>query len=107
MGQLTNQAAIDLERSGLGRMRCAVGVAAGIEGLVEGAAKAPHVIVLDGCPTGCAAQGLRRATGREPDTQVVVTELGVAKAHDFDISRDVVRTVVAAARRAMGLNGEE
>ncbi len=103
VGQLTNQAAIELERGGVGRLRCAVGVAAGVPGLVDGAGKAPHLIVLDGCPMACAKQGLQQQTGREPDTYVVVTDLGVEKAHDFQLEAADLAKTVAATRAALGL----
>ena len=103
VGQISNQAAVELDRGGLGLMKCAVGVAAGIQGLVEGARQAPHIIVIDGCAVGCAKAGLAAHAKREPDTHVVVTELGVAKNRDFDLKAEDVALTVAATRRAMGL----
>ncbi|MBI5834670.1 MAG: putative zinc-binding protein [Armatimonadetes bacterium] len=103
VGQIANQAGIELERGGLGRMKCAVGVAAGIDGLVAGASKASHLIAIDGCAVGCVKAGLAAQAGREPDTYIVVTELGVAKNRDFDLKAEEVALTVTATRRAMGL----
>ena len=103
VGQLSNQAAVELNRCGLGLLKCSVGVAAGIEGLVNGARQAPHVIVIDGCDVGCAKAGLAAQAGREPDTYVVVTDLGIGKNRDFDLRAEDIATTVQATRRAMGL----
>jgi len=105
VGQITNQAAIELERGGLGRVSCSVGVAAGIDSLVNTARQAPNVTVLDGCAVGCAKAALLERAGREPDAYVLVTDLGVAKAHDFDLNTADVALTVTAARQAMGLPG--
>lgn len=102
-GQIANQAAMELDRSGAGRMGSAAAIAAGIEGQVRGARAVEQVIVLDGCSTGCARLGLLRATGREPDTYVVVTKLGVTKTHKFDFTAAEVARTVAATRQAAGL----
>ena len=94
VGQIANEAAKALDRLGQGRMGCAIGVGAQLPKFVE-AARDSVCVALDGCPTACVAQALRNA-GVEPALSVVVTELGIEKAHNFDFTLDQVAEVAGA-----------
>ncbi len=85
-------------------MYCAIGVAAGLEGFVKSAREADKRVVIDGCEVQCVRKAFD-ALGLTADVHVVVTELGIAKAHHFDTTRDEVARVagtVADAGRASG-----
>jgi uncharacterized metal-binding protein len=99
VGQLSNEAAKTLDRLGQGRMYCAIGVAAGLEGFVNAAGEAGRRVVIDGCEGQCVRKAFD-AAGLEADVQVVVTDLGIAKAHHFDTTRDEVARVVGAVADA-------
>ncbi len=98
VGQLTNQAAVELTREGQGKMFCLAGIGAQLPPMVKAGAKASGVVVLDGCPIGCAKKIMENA-GLSPGRYVVVTDLGIEKIKDQALAiqaRDVDAVKAAA-----------
>jgi uncharacterized metal-binding protein len=81
VGQVSNNLMIELDKKGVGNAYCLAGVGAALSGFIE-SARAVKTIVIDGCPTGCGKKAFEKY-GLEPSQYFVVTELGVAKKHDF------------------------
>jgi uncharacterized metal-binding protein len=100
VGQIANSAALELDRRGVGRMYCLIGVSAHLGGMVDSAVGADHRIVIDGCPVACARLAAEHA-GAPVDRHVVVTELGVGKNHVFEWTAEQVERTVAAAREGL------
>jgi uncharacterized metal-binding protein len=96
-GQIANAAAVDLTQQGLGHIYCLAGIAAHIAGMIDSARSAQRLLVIDGCSVACALKAVRHA-GLEPTDYIDVTQEGVAKNHNFDLSPDEVKAVVAKAR---------
>jgi uncharacterized metal-binding protein len=82
VGQIANQAAIDLAKEKVAGFFCLAGVGGHIAGMVKSAREAGLMISIDGCPVKCAAKTLQHAD-IEPAIQIVVTELGIEKSHDL------------------------
>jgi len=103
VGQLTNQAAVELTREGQGRMFCLAGLGGGIPGLVQaarGAVENGGVLVLDGCAVGCA-KAIAEQAGLAGYDYLVVTDLGIDKVKDPQLAlrpEDVARVKQATAR---------
>ncbi|OGR35764.1 MAG: zinc-binding protein [Desulfovibrionales bacterium GWA2_65_9] len=103
VGQLTNQAAVELTREGFGTMFCLAGLGGGLKGLVQAAREAGQadggVLVLDGCAVGCAKAIMNNA-GLPLQDYLVVTDLGIDKVKDTQlvIRTDEVQRVKQAAR---------
>ncbi|MBI4804345.1 MAG: putative zinc-binding protein [Desulfovibrio sp.] len=99
VGQLTNQAAVELTREGFGKMYCLAGVGAKLKGFVKATGEAPEILVLDGCPVGCAKAIMENA-GLPMGAYMVVTELGIDKVKDraLALSTEDLETVKQAAR---------
>ena len=95
VGQIANDAAIVLEKSGVGRLYCLAGIGAHVEGMVKHAGSAPFTVAIDGCPVGCARKTLEQA-GLEPAIHVTVTELGIEKEHTYEYPEEHVQRVVEA-----------
>jgi len=81
VGQISNNVMIELDRKGVGNAYCLAGVGAALSGFIE-SAKAAKTILVDGCPVGCGKKAFEKY-GLEPSQYFVVTELGIAKTHDF------------------------
>ena len=96
VGQLSNIAAVELDRQGRARMYCLAGVASHIGGMLDSAACADYRIVIDGCAVACARKAMEHA-GVQVDRAIVVTDLGIAKNHVFEWTAEQVDRVVAAA----------
>ncbi|MGD8564011.1 MAG: putative zinc-binding protein, partial [Desulfarculaceae bacterium] len=54
VGQLANQAAVELTQEGLGKMFCLAGIGGRLSGFVQSAKDVPALVVMDGCEIGCA-----------------------------------------------------
>ena len=92
VGQLSNQAAVELTQEGFGKIYCLAGVGAHLTGFVQSAKDVPELIVIDGCPVGCAKVLLEHAEVPLKN-YLVITETGIEKNHDFTLQRDEIDTV--------------
>lgn len=103
VGQLTNQAAVELTRDGFGKMFCLAGIGGGLGGFVKSAKETPRVMVLDGCQVGCAKAILERE-GIPLQHHVIVTDLGIEKVKDRQLAmnREDVLTVMQAGKASVG-----
>ena len=99
VGQLANQAAVELTREGFGKMYCLAGVGGLLSGFVQSAKDAPRMLAIDGCATGCARSILENADVPLKG-YVVVSELGIDKNHDFTLNGKELRLIKEAARQA-------
>lgn len=89
VGQLANQAAIELTQEGFGKMFCLAGIGGDLSGFVQSAKDAPHMIAIDGCDVGCAKAILERAEVPLKD-YIVLTTLGIEKNKDFNLKESEI-----------------
>lgn len=102
VGQISNQAAVELTQEGYGKMYCLAGVGGLLSGFVRSAKNAPQMVAIDGCPIGCAKAILEK--GDVPlKSYLVVTELGIEKDHDFNLKKEEINKVKEAVRRTCNL----
>ncbi len=100
VGQIANQAAIELARENVAGFFCLAGVGAHIKGMVKSGKEADLMVAIDGCPVQCAAKTLQHAE-IEPAIQVIVTELGIEKSHDIAIDEKACSKVVAKVKEEL------
>lgn len=97
VGQLSNQAALELVREGLCRPFCLAAIGAHKKGYVRAAREAEMRIVIDGCNVGCA-KGILEQENIAPDIYIVIADLGIEKAmvpiraEDVERVKNAVRT---------------
>jgi len=97
VGQITNEAAKQLDQEGLGKFFCLIGVPAGIEGILANTRGADRIICLDGCGVACAKKVLDEAAV-PISSYVVATDCGIEKGHHFNIAEAEIAAVCAAVR---------
>ena len=97
VGQLSNQAAVELTQEGFGKMFCLAGIGAQLSGFVQSAKDVPDMIVLDGCDVGCA-KGILEQADIPPNNYLVLTDLGIEKNKDFNLNRKAIDRVKQAAK---------
>jgi uncharacterized metal-binding protein len=97
VGQLSNQAAIELTQEGFGKIFCLAGIGGHLSGFVRSAKDVPAMVAIDGCEMGCAKAILDHA---EIPTKnyLVLTELGIEKNKDFNLKAEDIQKVKAAVR---------
>jgi uncharacterized metal-binding protein len=101
VGQIANQAAIELAKEKVGGFFCLAGVGAHIKGMVKAGKEADLVVAIDGCPVQCAAKTLQHAE-IEPAIQVIVTDLGIEKSHDISVTEKECSAVIEKVKEEMG-----
>jgi uncharacterized metal-binding protein len=103
VGQLSNQAAVELTEEGFGSMYCLAGIGAALSGFIQSARDVDELVVIDGCPVGCA-RGVLKQQGVPERNYLVVTDLGFEKSKRFDLDPLDVRKVKDAVRKMLGLD---
>ena len=95
VGQITNQAAIELTGMGKGRMYCLAGIGAHGTTFIETAKAADRLVAIDGCPVQCAKKTLEHA-GFDVNVAVTVTDLEIGKKTGFSMEQDDINKVIDA-----------
>ena len=97
VGQLTNQAAVELTQEGFGKLFCLAGIGGQLSGFVQSAKDVPQMVAIDGCSVGCAKAILDQA--KVPlKKYIMVTELGIEKNKDFTLQEEDIRKVKDAVK---------
>jgi uncharacterized metal-binding protein len=99
VGQLTNQAAVELTQEGFGKMFCLAGIGAHLSGFVQSAKDVPQMVAIDGCPVACTKAILEHAQ-IPVKGYVVLTEMGIEKNKEFKLKREEIEQVKAAVKAA-------
>jgi uncharacterized metal-binding protein len=99
VGQLSNQAAVELTQEGFGKMFCLAGIGGHLDGFVQSAKDVPQMVAIDGCPLGCAKAVLEHA--QVPlQAYLLVTNLGIEKNREFSLKRADIDKVKGAVKDA-------
>jgi uncharacterized metal-binding protein len=99
VGQLSNQAAIELTQEGFGKMFCLAGIGGHLGGFVQSPKDVPAMVAIDGCEVGCVKAILDYAK-IPTKNYLVLTELGIEKNKDFNLKAEDIRKVKAAVQSA-------
>jgi uncharacterized metal-binding protein len=78
VGQISNEATIQISKEGKGKMFCLAGLGGKIPGIIEATKKAKKIIVIDGCPVSCAKKIVDNV-GFKIDDYILITENGIDK----------------------------
>lgn len=100
VGQLANQAAVELTQEGYGKMFCLAGIGGRLSGFVQSAKDVPTMVAIDGCQVGCAKAILEQA-GVPVKHYLVLTEEGIEKNKNFSLDRTEIERVKAAVKQAV------
>jgi len=106
VGQLSNQAAVELTQEGYGKIFCLAGVGGHLSGFVQSARDVPRMVAIDGCSVGCVKAILEHA--EVPLKQyLVLTDLNIEKNKDFNLRREDVEKVKKAVKETTATGVEE
>ena len=101
VGQLSNQAVVELTQEGFGKMFCLAGIGAQLSGFVQSAKDVSTVVAIDGCQVGCAKAILEQAEVPVKH-YFVLTDEGIEKNKNFKLERVDIDRVKAAVKRVAG-----
>ena len=82
VGQIANQAAVDLQQEGIGKMLCIAGIGAHVSGMIASAKAGKRLVGIDGCPVSCTKKTLEH-TDLSVTDHIVITELGSVVSQRF------------------------
>jgi uncharacterized metal-binding protein len=100
VGQITNQAAVELTREGFGKMFCLAGIGGQLSRFVQSARDAPVMVAIDGCQMGCA-KAVLKLTQVLLSHYLVVTDEEIEKNKNFNLDRADIDRVKEAVKRAV------
>jgi uncharacterized metal-binding protein len=96
VGAISDRAARQMTRDGIGKMFCLAGVGGRVEGIVQKAKAASRIVTIDGCSLDCTKKCLELAGVR--DFQYVrVTDLGLEKGKSPATDENVAKVADAAS----------
>jgi uncharacterized metal-binding protein len=78
VGQFANQAAVDLQQEGIGKMLCLAGIGGHVSGMIASAQAGKRLIGIDGCSVACTKKTMEHA-GLNLTDYVMITALGYEK----------------------------
>lgn len=100
VGQLSNQAVVELTQEGFGKMFCLAGIGAQLSGFVQSAKDVPVRVAIDGCQVGFTNAILENA--QVPVKHyIVITDEGIEKNKNFNLERSDIDCVKAAVKRVV------
>jgi uncharacterized metal-binding protein len=97
VGQLSNQAAVELTQEGFGKLFCLAGIGAHLSGFVQSARDIAQLVVIDGCEVGCS-KGILEQAEVPVRGYLVLTELGIEKNKNLQLVKEEIEKVKAAVR---------
>lgn len=101
VGQIANQAAVELTKERQGKLFCLAGIGGHVSGIVESTKAARRLVAIDGCPVKCAQKTLEQS-GFNPDILVVVTDLGIEKGGGPIFKAEDCKAVVNKIKEELG-----
>ena len=78
VGQVANQAAVDLQQEGVGKMLCLAGIGGHVSGMIASAQSAKRLVGIDGCAVACTKKTMEHA-GLNITDYIMITTLGYEK----------------------------
>ena len=91
-----------LHQEKAGKFSCLAGIGGHVSAMLASVEGSDKVLVLDGCPVGCAAHAMARV-GLDNYYYVVVTDLGIERKHNFELPPEEIDRVLLMCRKK--LNG--
>lgn len=99
-GQIANQAAVNLDIEGVGRIYCLAGIGAHIDGMVKSARGAKRIVALDGCQVACAKKTIEHA-GLTLTDWICVTQEGINKSHEFIMDFEEIELIAQRTKESL------
>jgi uncharacterized metal-binding protein len=100
VGQLANQASVELTQEGFGKIFCLAGIGAHLSGFVQSAKDVQDLIVIDGCDVGCS-KGILAQAEVPLKNYLVLTDMGIEKNKNFVLEPEDIKKVKQAVKAKM------
>jgi uncharacterized metal-binding protein len=99
VGEITDKAARQLTKDGVGRMFCTAGIGGRISGIVKTTESADRILVIDGCPLDCVKSSLEQAGFNEFE-HLQLADMGLEKCAS-PVTEENIAKVVAKGKELL------
>lgn len=99
VGEVADRVARQLNRNGIGKMFCVVGIGGRVAGIMATTQGAEKILAIDGCPLACVKNTLEQA-GFNHYAHLKLWELGLKKG-DTAVNDDLINRVAAEAAKLL------
>lgn len=107
VGQIANNAALEITKEGKAKMYCLAGLGGHVPGIIEAAKQAKKIIVIDGCPVLCAKKMVEHV-GLKADELIVITDEDIEKTPGaFDIKDEQIEKIKKLIEKKINRTTEE
>jgi uncharacterized metal-binding protein len=96
VGEITDKAARQLTKEGVGKMFCTAGIGGRISGIMKTTESAEKILAIDGCPSNCVKNSLEQA-GFNKFEHLQLADLGLEKCSS-PVTEENIGKVVAKGR---------
>lgn len=96
VGAVSDQAARQMTREGVGKMFCLAGIGGRVEGIVQKTRVASQIVAIDGCSLDCTKKCLEQV-GIDDFKHLRVTDLGMEKGQTPLSNESIMATSNAAS----------
>ena len=96
VGAISDRAARELTRKGVGKMLCLAGIGGRVEGILQKTRDAPQILAIDGCSLDCTKQCLEQA-GLANFAHMCIADMGMEKGETPATEENVASVVEAAS----------
>jgi len=93
VGEISDRAARNMSREGVGKMFCLAGIGGRIEGIMKMTSTASKILTIDGCELDCVKNCLQQA-GFDQFEHFRVTDLGLEKGKTIINDENVEKVAV-------------
>jgi len=99
VGEITDRAARQLAKEGVGKMFCTAGIGGRVSGIIKTTESADKILVIDGCPLNCVKNGFEQA-GFDKFEHLQLADLGLEKCSS-PATEENISKVVAKGKEMM------
>ena len=100
VGEITDKAARQLTKEGVGKMFCTVGIGGRVSGIMKTTESADKILAIDGCPLNCVKNSLEQA-GFNIFEHLQLADLGLEKCSS-PVTEENIDKVVAKGKEMVG-----
>ncbi len=97
VGAIADRAARKMNKEGVGKMFCTVGIGGRVQGILKATEAASDILAIDGCPLNCTKASLEQA-GFKDFKHLQLADLGLEKGKSPASSENVEKVVAKGAQ---------
>jgi len=97
VGAIADRAARKMNKEGVGKMFCTVGIGGRVQGILKATEAASDILAIDGCPLNCTKASLEQA-GFKDFKHLQLANLGLEKGKSPASSENVEKVVAKGAQ---------